>query len=58
MEVGEYMVNSLNLYTKVEGGFASVKDVSTMVLEDHQHSFFLAETYVNLCFNIVFSEPI
>ncbi|CAM8885692.1 unnamed protein product [Rhodiola kirilowii] len=53
MEVGESMVNSLNLYTKVEGGFASVKDVSTMVLEDHQHSFFLAETckYLYLLFD-------
>lgn len=44
MEVGESMVNSLNQYTKVEGGFASIKDVATMQLEDHQHSFFLAET--------------
>ncbi|XP_077237851.1 glycosyl hydrolase family 47 protein isoform X2 [Tasmannia lanceolata] len=44
MEVGESIVNSLNTYTKVEGGFASVKDVTTMQLEDHQHSFFLAET--------------
>ncbi|CAM8878391.1 unnamed protein product [Rhodiola kirilowii] len=51
MEVGESMVNSLNLYTKVEGGFASVKDVSTMVLEDHQHSFFLAETCKDVHFN-------
>ena len=38
------MVDSLNLYAKVEGGFASIKDVTTMQLEDHQHSFFLAET--------------
>ncbi|XP_068464757.1 alpha-mannosidase I MNS5 isoform X2 [Phaseolus vulgaris] len=44
MEVGESIVNSINLYTKVEGGFASIKDVTTMQLEDHQHSFFLAET--------------
>lgn len=44
IEVGESIVNSLNSYTKVEGGFASVRDVSTMQLEDHQHSFFLAET--------------
>ena len=44
LKVGESIVNSLNLYTKVEGGFASVKDVTTMQLEDHQHSFFLAET--------------
>ncbi|KAM3751648.1 hypothetical protein ACB098_04G125900 [Castanea mollissima] len=39
--------------TKVEGGFASVKDVTTMQLEDHQHSFFLAETckYLYLLFD-------
>lgn len=44
MEVGESIMNSLNLYTKVEGGFASIRDVTTMELEDHQHSFFLSET--------------
>ncbi|KAL8118285.1 alpha-mannosidase I MNS5 isoform X1 [Apium graveolens] len=53
MEVGESMLNSLNQYTKVEGGFASIKDVATMQLEDHQHSFFLAETckYLYLLFD-------
>ncbi|GLT70549.1 hypothetical protein SLA2020_426220 [Shorea laevis] len=53
MKVGESIVNSLNLYTKVEGGFASVRDVTTMQLEDHQHSFFLAETckYLYLLFD-------
>jgi mannosidase alpha-like ER degradation enhancer 1 len=44
LKVGESIVNSLNLYTKVEGGYASIKDVTTKRLEDHQHSFFLAET--------------
>ncbi|XP_047082516.1 alpha-mannosidase I MNS5 isoform X2 [Lolium rigidum] len=44
LEVGEAIVGSLNYYTKVEGGFASIRDVSTMKLEDHQHSFFLSET--------------
>nr|AWA44947.1 alpha-1,2-Mannosidase [Saccharum officinarum] len=44
LEVGEAIVGSLNYYTKVDGGFASVRDVSTMKLEDHQHSFFLSET--------------
>lgn len=44
LEVGESIVNSLNSYTKVDGGFASIRDVTTMQLEDHQHSFFLAET--------------
>lgn len=53
IEVGEYIVNSLNTYNKVEGGFASIKDVTTMQLEDHQHSFFLAETckYLYLLFD-------
>ncbi|MED6184302.1 Alpha-mannosidase I mns5 [Stylosanthes scabra] len=53
IEVGETIVNSLNRYTKIEGGFASVKDVTTMQLEDHQHSFFLAETckYLYLLFD-------
>ncbi|XP_024972304.1 alpha-mannosidase I MNS5 isoform X2 [Cynara cardunculus var. scolymus] len=53
LEVGEAIVDSLNLHTKVDGGFASVKDVTTMQLEDHQHSFFLAETckYLYLLFN-------
>lgn len=53
MEVGELIVNSLNLYTKVEGGFASIRDVTTMQMEDHQHSFFLAETckYLYLLFD-------
>ncbi|WVZ73721.1 hypothetical protein U9M48_021999 [Paspalum notatum var. saurae] len=44
LEVGEAIVGSLNYYSKVDGGFASVRDVSTMELEDHQHSFFLSET--------------
>ncbi|KAI9086456.1 hypothetical protein K1719_031540 [Acacia pycnantha] len=53
IEVGESIINSLNTYTKVEGGFASIKDVKTMELEDHQHSFFLAETckYLYLLFD-------
>ncbi|PPD79641.1 hypothetical protein GOBAR_DD23443 [Gossypium barbadense] len=53
IQVGESIVNSLNLYTKVKGGFASVRDVTTMQLEDHQHSFFLAETckYLYLLFD-------
>lgn len=53
VEVGETIVNSLNLHTKVDGGFASVRDVTTMQLEDHQHSFFLAETckYLYLLFD-------
>ncbi|KAL3512938.1 hypothetical protein ACH5RR_025655 [Cinchona calisaya] len=53
MEVGQSIMESLNLYTKVEGGFASIRDVTTMELEDHQHSFFLSETckYLYLLFD-------
>ncbi|CAL5327209.1 hypothetical protein CsSME_00006872 [Camellia sinensis var. sinensis] len=53
LEVGETIVDSLNLYTKVESGFASIRDVTTMQWEDHQHSFFLAETckYLYLLFD-------
>ncbi|KAG6540826.1 hypothetical protein Mapa_017804 [Marchantia paleacea] len=53
LRVGELLVNSLNVYTRVDGGFASVRDVLTMELEDHQHSFFLSETckYLYLLFD-------
>ncbi|KAL3697129.1 hypothetical protein R1sor_011205 [Riccia sorocarpa] len=53
LRVGEVLVNSLNIYTRVAGGFASVRDVMTMELEDHQHSFFLSETckYLYLLFD-------
>jgi len=56
LEVGETIVNSLNVYTRVNGGFASVRDVTTMELEDHQHSFFLSETckYLYLLFDDTF----
>lgn len=40
------MIDSLNFYARVDGGFASIRDVTTMQLEDHQHSFFLSETWV------------
>ncbi|KAG6384339.1 hypothetical protein SASPL_155855 [Salvia splendens] len=53
LQVGESIVDSINLHTRVEGGFASIRDVTTMELEDHQHSFFLAETckYLYLLFD-------
>ncbi|PKA51466.1 putative alpha-mannosidase I MNS5 [Apostasia shenzhenica] len=56
MEVGRSIVNSLNRYTKVKGGFASIRDVTTMQLEDHQHSFFLSETckYLYLLYDDAF----
>eukprot|EP00252_Welwitschia_mirabilis_P008025 TRINITY_DN19739_c0_g1_i2.p1 TRINITY_DN19739_c0_g1~~TRINITY_DN19739_c0_g1_i2.p1 ORF type:complete len:217 (-),score=20.13 TRINITY_DN19739_c0_g1_i2:101-751(-) len=56
LEVGETIINSLNVYTRVDGGFASVRDITTKELEDHQHSFFLAETckYLYLLFDDTF----
>ncbi|WOL06539.1 alpha-mannosidase I MNS5 isoform X4 [Canna indica] len=53
MKVGETIVNSLNYNTRVDSGFASIRDVTTMELEDHQHSFFLSETckYLYLLFD-------
>eukprot|EP00850_Spirogloea_muscicola_P002496 SM000009S23625 [mRNA] locus=s9:1139531:1144092:- [translate_table: standard] len=58
LEVGRTIVNSLNVLTRVAGGFASVRDVTTMELEDHQHSFFLAETckYLYLLFDDTFMK--
>lgn len=39
------MVEELDKRARVRGGYASVRDVETGQLEDHQHSFFLAEMY-------------
>ncbi|KAB2633397.1 hypothetical protein D8674_029644 [Pyrus ussuriensis x Pyrus communis] len=41
IEMGESVLNSLNLYTKVEGGFASIRDVTTMQLEELSKYLFL-----------------
>ncbi|GJP49467.1 hypothetical protein CLOM_g8666 [Closterium sp. NIES-68] len=51
--VGQRMLRDLNRHTRVAGGYASVRDVTTGELEDHQHSFFLAETckYLYLLFD-------
>jgi mannosidase alpha-like ER degradation enhancer 1 len=52
--VGKAMYTSLQRYSRVStGGFASIRDVATMTQEDHQQSFFLAETckYLYLLFN-------
>ncbi|XP_020578444.1 alpha-mannosidase I MNS5 isoform X2 [Phalaenopsis equestris] len=56
MEVGESIISSLNRYAKVTGGFASIRDVTTMQQEDHQHSFFLSETckYLYLLYDDTF----
>jgi mannosidase alpha-like ER degradation enhancer 1 len=44
LEVGREIYYSINNYTKVLGGFASIRDVDTRELEDRMNSFFLAET--------------
>lgn len=56
LDVGERLLTSLNNLTRVDGGYASVRDVTTMELEDHQHSFFLSETckYLYLLFDDTF----
>ncbi|KAM3002384.1 hypothetical protein FF2_038549 [Malus domestica] len=49
IEVGESILNSLNLYTKVERGFANIRDVTTMQLEDHQHNRKASAMCVQVC---------
>lgn len=64
-EAGRVIASDIAKHTRVPGGHAAVRDVSTKTLEDHMHSFFLAETckYLYLLFddsflkdrNVVFS---
>lgn len=56
LDVGEKLLTSLNNLTRVDGGYASIRDVTTMELEDHQHSFFLSEMckYLYLLFDDTF----
>lgn len=42
--VGEVVLDSLIGYTEVNNGYASIKDVTTMELEDLQPGYFLSET--------------
>ncbi|XP_024523829.1 alpha-mannosidase I MNS5 isoform X1 [Selaginella moellendorffii] len=58
LDVGKKIMNSINVFSRVPGGFASVRDVMTMKLEDHQHSFFLSETckYLYLLFDDSFLD--
>ena len=53
---GASFLDALTRHCRVAGGFASVRSVVTMALEDHMHSFFLAETtkYLALLFNPTF----
>jgi hypothetical protein len=53
LEMGREMVISLNQIARTPSGFAAVKSVLDMTLEDHTPSFFLAETlkYLYLLFD-------
>ena len=50
---GEYLYYSLYNFTRVTGGYASVRNVENKQLDDHMNSFFLAETckYLYLLFD-------
>ncbi|CAG8757840.1 14783_t:CDS:2, partial [Dentiscutata heterogama] len=45
LHVGEMVLKDLQSYTRVECGYASVKDVLTKKLEDRMESFVLSETF-------------
>eukprot|EP00455_Lapot_gusevi_P052757 TRINITY_DN8083_c0_g1_i2.p1 TRINITY_DN8083_c0_g1~~TRINITY_DN8083_c0_g1_i2.p1 ORF type:complete len:526 (-),score=101.90 TRINITY_DN8083_c0_g1_i2:286-1782(-) len=53
LEMGREMFYSLENITRVEKGYASIRDVKTSELEDRMSSFFLAETckYLYLLFD-------
>jgi len=53
LHVGKEILSSLNKFTKVQCGYATVHDVETKTLEDRQESFFLSETckYLYLLFD-------
>ena len=53
LHVGKEILTSLNQFTKVECGYATIHDVETKTLEDRQESFFLSETckYLYLLFD-------
>ena len=44
LEMGMRMVESLEQYSRVDGGYASLRDLESKQLEDRMNSFFLAET--------------
>eukprot|EP01147_Barroeca_monosierra_P009159 gene9159-1451_t len=45
LEIGQYILRNIQDYTRVQCGFASLKDVRTLQLEDQMDSFVLAETF-------------
>ncbi|GAB5362183.1 hypothetical protein AAMO2058_000776400 [Amorphochlora amoebiformis] len=53
LRMGETMYHSLQNISRVERGYASIKDVKAKTLEDHMTSFFLAELckYLYLLFD-------
>ena len=53
LHAGEAMYWGLTNVSRVDGGYAAVKDVESHALEDHMSSFFLAETckYLYLLFD-------
>ena len=52
---GEFMIQKFEEKMKVEGGYASVRNVQTMELEDRMPSFWLAETLKYLY--LLFDDP-
>lgn len=53
LRAGKMFLNSIERSTRTECGYATVRDVSTVVLEDTMPSFFLSETckYMFLLFD-------
>mmetsp|Transcript_5694 Transcript_5694/g.21489 ORF Transcript_5694/g.21489 Transcript_5694/m.21489 type:complete len:631 (-) Transcript_5694:2596-4488(-) len=51
--IGRDMIRAIAYHTKVKCGYANIKDVSSMQLEDKMESFFIAETlkYLYLLFD-------
>mmetsp|Transcript_11872 Transcript_11872/g.43430 ORF Transcript_11872/g.43430 Transcript_11872/m.43430 type:complete len:754 (-) Transcript_11872:1536-3797(-) len=60
LQVGEQLMIALLKFSRVSGGFASIRNVVTMEKEDHQHSFFLSETckYLYLLYNSTFTDSL
>lgn len=53
LEIGEDFIHSIEHIARTECGYATIRDVTTMTLEDRMESFFLAETikYLYLLFD-------
>ncbi|GAQ84904.1 Glycosyl hydrolase family 47 [Klebsormidium nitens] len=53
LKVGKTILTNLNRFTKVPGGYTSLRSAVTKEKEDHQHSYFLSETckYLYLLFD-------